>query len=301
MPECRQVFYWWHFAANLSFDAWNASSLSPFSSSTLFVWTLCELQRWTTVLFLFMFHWPFFVVILQGLDLTFKCMKEFFDQTNTVPPSWQSVILNNYCPPQSPFHPLPIWQVERKLNILKWQCITFSSPTYPQPPPQLSLPSPHILPFSLQPLTSPTPSLVSLSTAVHRGLAVCVTDARACDARSQLSKRARVHSVSCWPSSSSSSSCSCAHCLSILQLVLLVHKTIPLLVNEARMVGLVNKTMLKIILMVLVHKTMVWGWGGHIMVGLHPTILATTDNEANWIKVQHLIQRNWFLVLPIIK
>ena len=203
---------------------------------------------------------------------------------------------------KDPFHPLPIWQVERKLNILKWQCITFSSPTYPQPPPQLSLPSPHILPFSLQPLTSPTPSLVSLSTAVHRGLAVCVTDARACDARSQLSKRARVHSVSCWSSSSSSSSSSsCVHCLSILQMVLLVHKTIPLLVNEARMVGLVNKTMLKIILMVLVHKTMVWGWGGHIMVGVHPTILATTDNEANWIKVQHLIQRNWFLVLPIIK
>ena len=183
MPECRQVFYWWHFAANLSFDAWNASSLSPFSSSTLFVWTLCELQRWTTTLFLFMFHWSFFVVALRGLDLTFKCMKEFFDQTNTVPPSWQSVILNNYCRPQRPLSPPSniIWQVERKLNISKVTMhylllphISTTSPPALSPLPShspLFTPAPH-LPNSLTCISvnscSPWPSCVRHGCACVR-------------------------------------------------------------------------------------------------------------------------------------
>lgn len=129
----------------------------------------------------------------------------------------------------------------------------------PSPPPHfhnLSSPSP---PPTFSPLTPSSPhppslSLLTLSTAVQPGLGLSgwVTDARACDARSQLSKGARVHSASCQPS------CWCAHCLSILQLLsLLLHKTIALLVDAA-MVVVVFQTMVvlvHIILMMLVQIT----------------------------------------------
>ena len=87
----------------------------------------------------------------------------------------------------------------------------------PSPPPHLhnlSSPSP---PPTFSPLTpsSPSPSLSLTSNSVTScsGWSGWFTDARACSARSQLSKGVRVHSASCQPSHCS------AHCLSILQLL----------------------------------------------------------------------------------